>query len=200
VMLTNLAMYTTLLLVPLFMAGLQGRGATAIGWVLVVYSGLMSLVSPLGGYLSDRLGPVGPVVAGTVLLLAGTGLLLQADARMSLLTLIVFLALGAAGLGLQMAAQQSAALESAPAEMAGAANGVWATARYLGSIAGTVLLGVLVGDTLDSTGFRNMLYAVSAACCVLLPVGTVLRLSGRPIGLLAAKVTPTSEGLPGQSG
>lgn len=105
VMLTNLAMYTTLLLVPLFMVGLQDRGATAIGWVLMVYSGLMSLVSPLGGYLSDRLGPVGPVVAGTVLLLAGTGLLLQADARMLLLTLIVFLALGAAGVGLQTAAQ-----------------------------------------------------------------------------------------------
>ena len=127
VLLTNLVMYTTLLLVPLFLAGVQGRGPREVGGVLVTYSGVMSALSPVGGLVSDRLGRAVPVIGGSVLLLAGTGLLLQADAGTSLLGLIALLAIGAAGVGLQMGAEQSAALESAPAEMSGVAGGLWAT-------------------------------------------------------------------------
>jgi MFS family permease len=177
-------MYTTLLLVPLFMVGVQGRGPREVGGVLVTYSGVMSALSPVGGVVSDRLGRAVPVVGGT-LLLAGTGLLLQAHAATSLFGLIALLAVGAAGVGLQMGAEQSAALESAPAEMSGVAGGIWATGRYLGAILGAVLLGVVVEGTLDLAGFRQVLYVAAMAGLVLLPVGTLLHFSGRAFGLLA---------------
>jgi EmrB/QacA subfamily drug resistance transporter len=185
VFLTNLVMYTTLLLVPLFMIGLQGRGPREVGGVLVIYSGVMAALAPVGGFVSDRLGPAVAVGGGTLLLLAGTGLLLQAHAGTSLLGLVGPLALGAAGVGLQMGAEQSAALESAPAEMSGVAAGIWATGRYLGAILGAVLLGVLVEGALDPAGFRRVLYVAAAAGLLLLPVGTLLRFSGRAFGLLA---------------
>jgi MFS family permease len=185
VLLTNLVMYTTLLLVPLFMVGVQGRGPREVGGVLVTYSGVMSALSPVGGFVSDRLGRAVPVVGGTLLLLAGTGLLLQAHAATSLFGLIAPLAVGAAGVGLQMGAEQSAALESAPAEMSGVAGGIWATGRYLGAILGAVLLGVIVEGTLDLAGFRQVLYVVAMAGLVLLPVGILLHFSGRAFGLLA---------------
>jgi EmrB/QacA subfamily drug resistance transporter len=185
VLLTNLVMYTTLLLVPLFLVGVQGRGPREVGGVLVTYSGVMSALSPVGGLVSDRLGRAVPVVGGTLLLLAGTGLLLQAHAATSLFGLIALLAVGAAGVGLQMGAEQSAALESAPAEMSGVAGGVWATGRYLGAILGAVLLGVIVEGTLDLAGFRQVLYVAAMAGLVLLPVGTLLHFSGRAFGLLA---------------
>jgi EmrB/QacA subfamily drug resistance transporter len=185
VLLTNLVMYTTLLLVPLFMVGVQGRGPREVGGVLVIYSSMMAALSPVGGFVSDRLGPAVPVVGGTVLLLAGTGLLLRAHADTSLLGLIAPLAVGAAGVGLQMGAEQSAALGSAPAGMSGVAGGIWATGRYLGAILGAVLLGVIVEGTLDPAGFRQVLYVAAAAGFVLLPVGTLLRFSGRALGLLA---------------
>jgi EmrB/QacA subfamily drug resistance transporter len=185
VLLTNLVMYTTLLLVPLFMVGVQGRGPREVGGVLVTYSGVMSALSPVGGFVSDRLGRAVPVVAGTLLLLAGTWLLLQAHAATSLAGLIAILAVGAAGVGLQMGAEQSAALESAPADMSGVAGGIWATGRYLGAILGTILLGVIVEGTLDLAGFRQVLHIAAAAGLVLLPVGTLLRYSGRAFGLLA---------------
>jgi EmrB/QacA subfamily drug resistance transporter len=192
VLLTNLIMYTTFLLVPLFMVGVQGRGPREVGGVLVTYSGVMSALSPVGGLVSDRLGRAVPVIAGSVLLLAGTGLLLQADAATSLLRLIVLLAVGGAGVGLQMGAEQSAALESAPAEMSGVAGGIWATGRYLGAILGTVLLGVLVEGTLSLAGFRQVLYVAATAGLVLLPVGILLHFSGRAFGLLAvASETPS---------
>jgi EmrB/QacA subfamily drug resistance transporter len=192
VLLTNLVMYTTLLLVPLFLAGVQDRGPREVGGVLVTYSGVMSALSPVGGLVSDRLGRAVPVIGGSVLLLAGAGLLLQADAGTSLLGLIALLAIGAAGVGLQMGAEQSAALESAPVEMSGVAGGLWATGRYLGAILGTLVLSVVVEGTLDLGEFRRVLYVAAAAALVLLPVGILLHFSGRPFGLLAvANETPS---------
>jgi MFS family permease len=178
-------MYTTLLLVPLFMVGVQGRGPREVGGVLVIFSSVMAALSPVGGLLSDRLGPAVPVVGGTLLLLAGTVLLLQARTDTSLLGLIAPLAVGAAGMGLQMGAEQFAALESAPAAMSGVAGGIWATGRYLGSILGAILLGVIVPGTLDPAGFQQVLYVAAAAGLLLLPVGALLRFSGRGLGLLA---------------
>ena len=192
ILLTNLVMYTTLLLVPLFMVGVQGRGSREVGGVLVTYSGVMSALSPVGGLVSDRFGRAVPVIGGSVLLLVGTGLLLQAHAATPLLGLIALLAVGAAGVGLQMGAEQSAALESAPAEMSGVAGGLWATGRYLGAILGTVVLGVIVEGTLDLAGFQQVLYVAATAGLVLLPAGILLHFSGRAFGLLAvASETPS---------
>jgi MFS family permease len=192
VLLTNLVMYTTLLLVPLFLAGVQDRGPREVGGVLVTYSSVMSALSPVGGLVSDRLGRAVPVIGGSVLLLAGTGLLLQAHAGTSLLGLIALLAIGAAGVGLQMGAEQSAALESAPVEMSGVAGGLWATGRYLGAILGTLVLSVIVEGALDLAEFRRVLHVAAAAALVLLPVGILLHFSGRPFGLLAvASETPS---------
>jgi len=194
VLLTNLVMYTTLLLLPLFLASVQGRGPREVGGVLVIYSGVMALLSPVGGFLSDRLGPAVPVTGGTVLLLAGTGLLLRIDADTPLSGLAIALAAGAAGVGLQMGAEQSAALGSAPAAMSGVAGGIWGTGRYLGAILASVLLGAVVERRLDTEGFRSVLYVAAAAGVVLLPVGTLLRFSGRALGLLAVTGHAPPEG------
>ena len=156
VLLTNLVMYTTLLLVPLFLAGVQGRGPREVGGVLVTYSGVMSALSPVGGLVSDRLGRAVPVIGGSVLLLAGTGLLLQADAGTSLLGLIALLAIGAAGVGLQMGAEQSAALESAPVEMSGVAGGLWATGRTWGRSWAPSCSASSSEGTLDLGEFRHL--------------------------------------------
>ena len=64
VLLSNLIMYTTLLLIPVLLTELQGKGADDVGWFLSVFSGSMALVSPIGGRLSDRVGRAPPVVTG----------------------------------------------------------------------------------------------------------------------------------------
>ena len=186
VLLSNLMMYTTLLLVPLLLTQLQGRSAAHVGWVLVVFSGAMALVSPLGGRLSDEVGRAWPVVGGSALLVAGAALLLGADAATSTASLLTALVITGVGVGLQMGAQQSAALESAPASMAGVAGGVWATSRYVGSIAGSAILAMLVRDRADVGEIHAVVIVILVAGLVLLPTGIVLRASGRPLGLLRA--------------
>jgi EmrB/QacA subfamily drug resistance transporter len=186
VLLSNLMMYTTLLLIPVLLSQLQGRPADHIGWVLVVFSGAMALVSPIGGRLSDRVGRALPVVGGSALLVAGAALLLGADAATSTASLLTALVITGVGVGLQMGAQQSAALESAPATTAGVAGGVWATSRYIGSIAGSALLAMLIRERADVGEIHAVVAVILAAGVVLLPTGIVLRTSGRPLGLLRA--------------
>jgi len=77
------------------------------------------------------------------------------------------------------------------------AGGIWATGRYLGAILGAVLLGVIVEGTLDLAGFRQVLYVAAVAGLVLLPVGTLLRFSGRALGLLAGAGQAPSAGAKG---
>jgi EmrB/QacA subfamily drug resistance transporter len=184
VLLSNLMMYTTLLLVPLLLTELQGRPADHVGWVLLVFSAAMALVSPIGGRLSDRVGRARPVVAGSILLIAGAALLLGADATTSTASLLTALVITGVGVGLQMGAQQTAALESAPAAMAGVAGGVWSTSRYIGSIAGSAILAMLVRDRADAGDIHSVVAVIVGAGVVLLPVGALLRTSGRPLGLL----------------
>jgi EmrB/QacA subfamily drug resistance transporter len=185
-LLSNLMMYTTLLLIPVLLSELQGRPADHVGWVLVVFSGAMALVSPVGGRLSDRFGRALPVVGGSVLLVAGAALLLGADAATSTVSLLVALVITGLGVGLQFGSLQSAALESAPASMAGVASGVWATSRYIGSIAGSAILAMLISERADVDEIHAVVAVILASGVALLPAGIVLRTSGRPLGLLQA--------------
>lgn len=191
VFLTNLVMYTTLLLLPLFLAALQARTPVETGGVLFAYAAAMSALSPVGGHWSDRSGRALPVVAGAVLALVASLLLLGADRDTPVTVVVALLIVSGAATGLQMGAEQSAALESAPASRSGMAGGIWATARYLGSMTAAALLGVLIDDTFDLAGFRRALGVAVIAGALLAPLGALLRLSGRPLGLLAVE-GPTS--------
>jgi hypothetical protein len=88
------------------------------------------------------------------------------------------------GVGLQMGPQQAAALESAPSSMSGVAGGVWLTSRYIGSIAGSAILAMLIRGQVDADEIHTVVAVSLAAGLVLLPTGAALRASGRPLGLM----------------
>lgn len=51
------------------------------------------------------------------------------------------------GLGIAGAAVQTAAVESVPAERTGSAAGIYSTARYMGSVAGSTALAIVFADS-----------------------------------------------------
>lgn len=55
-LLTNLTMYTTLLMVPFFIRDVQGKSTEIAGLLLGAMSILVAIMSPLGGRLSDAYG------------------------------------------------------------------------------------------------------------------------------------------------
>ncbi|MBF6599798.1 MAG: MFS transporter [Dehalococcoidia bacterium] len=145
ILLTNLTMYTVLLMVPFFIRDVQGKSTQLSGLLLGAMSVLVALASPLGGRLSDVLGRRPLMLAGAAVALAGS-LALLASLRTDTPAPLLAACLGVLGVGLGLGTGPaiSAALEAAPVAAAGAASGTSSMMRYTGSIVGAGLLaGVL---------------------------------------------------------
>ncbi len=145
VMLTNLVMYTTLLSIPFFIRELQEKGSGTTGILLGAMSIQMVVLAPLSGRMADAYGRRRSTVLGScVAFVAILLVLLGLDEDVSTGYLAVVLALVGMGVGLGTGPAQTAAIESAPMELAGSAAGTNSMMRYLGSIVGAgILAGVL---------------------------------------------------------
>jgi MFS family permease len=161
----NLAQYTILLAVPLLLDE-RSWSSSQIGLVLLGMTAGMVLLNPRGGALGDRVGHARPVVLGMSVLTAGAALLAVVGGEVPV-ALVVAVALTGIGTGLSNASLQAAALEAVPERVVGAAAGLFATSRYVGSITGSLALAAL--------GPRAVLVV-----CAVAGAGAVL--SGRGIG------------------
>jgi MFS family permease len=149
-LLTNLSMYTTLLMIPFFVREVQGKSTELSGLLLGAMSVLVAITAPLGGRLSDAWGRRPSAQVGSVLMLIGSVALLAGLSRtVSPGYLAACLAVLGLGLGLGVGAANTAAVESAPRAFAGSAAGTSSMMRYAGSIVGA---GILAGVLRDSNG------------------------------------------------
>ncbi len=162
VCLSNLAMYSTLLAVPLLLAGRPGWTSARVGVVLAALSALTAACAPAGGRLADRFGRRWPTLAGLVLFAAGLAPL-AGGAWNEAATLVACLACAGAGLGLAGSGMQTAALEAVPPRQAGAAAGAYSASRYLGSIAGSSVLAALVAPAVGRGGEAPVFILVALA-------------------------------------
>ena len=182
--LSNLAMYSILLVLPILWA-LEGRPAAEIGTMLGVMASAMVVMSPVGGRLADRLGRRWPTVLGLAALTLGAlviGLSVMAGFGI-VWPVVVGLAILGGGLGLATPGMQASALESVERRNAGAAAGAYSTSRYLGSIVGSALLAGLASvvplssaDSPDGSVAPIFVVVVAAAGLATL---LALRLPGR---------------------
>jgi EmrB/QacA subfamily drug resistance transporter len=164
ILLTNLTMYTTLLMLPFFVREVQGRGTELSGLLLGAMSILIAVTAPVGGRISDVWGRRPTAEAGAIcMLVASVGLLAGLSPDVHPGYLAACLALLGFGVGLGVGPAQTAAVESAPRALAGSAAGTSSMMRYVGSIVGAGLLaGVLTdqGATPELWTFRVVIVAV----------------------------------------
>jgi DHA2 family methylenomycin A resistance protein-like MFS transporter len=174
VALSNLAFYTTLIATPVLLADVRGWSSADVGLALAALSLPAALVAPIGGRMSDRWGRRLPAVAGNSLLVVAAAPL-ALDPQLASGFLIGLLVVMGCGVGLGMASLQTAAVEAVPAADAGSAAGMFSTSRYLGSIAGTLVLAAILEPEADA--FRGVFVMVLAAAIA--SVVAVLGLPGR---------------------
>ncbi len=162
-LLTNLTMYTTLLMIPFFVRDVQGKSTELSGLLLGAMSVLVAITAPAGGRLADAWGRRPSAQLGSVLMVIASVALLSGLSRtVSAGYLAGCLALLGLGLGLGVGAANTAAVESAPRSLAGSAAGTSSMMRYAGSIVGAgILAGVLTdGGDGDLSTFRAVMVAV----------------------------------------
>jgi EmrB/QacA subfamily drug resistance transporter len=129
------------LLVPFFLQDLQGRPPAVAGLLMAVPPLVMGLVSPLAGWLSDRVGtrPLATLGLGVLMLgyLLVGGLRLDTPAWEYLLR-IACLGLG---MGLFQAPNNSAIMGAVARQQLSTASGLLSLSRLLGQAAGVGLVG-----------------------------------------------------------
>ena len=175
--LSNLALYGTLLAVPVLLSQRSGWSSGEIGVTLAALSVPMVALSPVGGRMSDRLGRRTTATAGLVLLGGAMLPLAVAGRGVSVPLLVGSLICAGAGLGLSNPPLQAAGLEALDSRDAGVGSGLFSTGRYLGGIAAASLVAAAV--TGEGGGDYVTLFALAAAAAWLSAV-LATRLPGRP--------------------
>ena len=178
--LSNLAMYTTFLVIPLLLADAPGWSSAEAGLILSVMWAPTVVCAPLGGQLADRFGRRWPTVGGLLLFALGLWVVSGIGVEIALPVLVGGLGLVGIGLGLSSAGMQTAAVESVPSRESGVAAGIFSTSRYIGSITGSSVLPLLYGVGSGSAGFDRVFFMVLAAA--FLSVLASLAIEHRPRG------------------
>lgn len=133
------ASVTATFLMPFYLQNALGLPPRLAGLALLTYPLAVSLVSPLGGRLSDRVGGRVPATAGLLLIgmgEVGLSLLGQASAVWHASALLAVIG---AGIGLFASPNNNAVFSAAPKEHLGVANGMLGTMRNLGVTLGATL-------------------------------------------------------------
>ena len=161
--LSNLAMYGTLLAVPVLLSRRAGWSEVQIGLALAAMSLPMAVLSPIGGRLADHAGRRTAAVAGLTLLSAALVPLVLGGEDVAAPILIGSIALVGAGIGLSSAAVQAAGMEALEPRDAGIAAGIFATGRYMGGIAAASIVASLA----SASGARfSLLFAIEVAAAL----------------------------------
>lgn len=175
---SNLAMYNSMLAIPILLAQQAGWDELHIGLGLMSLSATSVIFSPLGGRLADRYGRRRPTVAGMAVSAVGCALLLIPGAMALPPLLLVSLSIFGMGLGLSSSGLQTAAIEAVSPDETGVAAGIFSTSRYMGSIVGSSILAALLGASATPEGFSRVFLLVAAAALAALV--TSLGLHDRP--------------------
>lgn len=184
---SNLAMYSTLLTLPILLSRRATWSSAQVGVSLAALSVGSALFAPLGGRLADRVGRRWATFAGLALLSIGlTPLAITAD--LPLPSLLGALGVAGIGTGLSSAPMQTAAVEAVGPSESGAVSGLFSTSRYLGSIVGSIVLAALLGTGDDPAGYGTVFAVVALAS--LLAVAASLALRDWPEATPAGAVRP----------
>jgi DHA2 family methylenomycin A resistance protein-like MFS transporter len=156
----NFATLGLLFLLTQYLQGIRHHSALSAGIALLPLAAPLSLLSPITGHLTSRLGPKLPMLLGLALLAAAGVMLLDVNETSGFGSLLPSLLLWGIGIGLLTPAVVAAAVASVEPERAGLASGVNNTARQTGGAFGIAIFGAIAGSAGDPGSFTSGMHLV----------------------------------------
>jgi len=134
------ALFGGMLLLPLYLQQVHGYDAITTGLLLMPQAATAAIFMPLGGYLSDRIGPRPVVMFGVATLVFGGILLAQIHADSPVILVVVALAVRGMSMGFAMMPGMSAGLARIPPRLTSRASSITNTVQRAGSSVGIAIL------------------------------------------------------------
>jgi EmrB/QacA subfamily drug resistance transporter len=182
-----IAMVSNMFLIPFWLQNQLLLNPARAGLIMMAVPLTILWAAPVGGWLSDRLGPRAPATAGLLLVTATVVLMACLSGGASPRTMIRVLGLYGLGAGLFQSPNNSGVLGAAPPDRLGTASGTLATLRQLGQVAGIAIASTvwvtrqqaylavgLPGVVAQGAGFRDA-FLVLAVAGLLAVVASALR-------------------------
>jgi MFS family permease len=161
--LQNMAMYPLLFQLPVFFDRVRHLGARAMGQALLALTVAMMLSSVAGGRLAELIGARVQTMSGSLLALAGLWWFIDLAAVHAPSDVMPGMLMIGAGVGLTSAPAQAASMSTVGREQSGMAGGMVSTMRYIGGVAGTTVLGVLLRDSSSPASHQRPVFIYAGA-------------------------------------
>ena len=146
----NFALAAILFFIPLYMQEVLDYSPLKAGMLLLPLSATLVVALPLGGPISERVGPRLPIVAGLALTAIGCYLLTRSQRSSGYTDLWPGLLVAGSGIGLALTPLNTAAMNAIRRVQHGAAAGILVTMSGLGATFGVALSGAFFQSAQDS--------------------------------------------------
>jgi EmrB/QacA subfamily drug resistance transporter len=143
-LLVALAMFGVFFFLSLYMQNILGYSPVEAGAAFLPMTGLIVVIAPLAGKLSDRLGSRGLLTAGMTLLALQLLYFSRLGVHEGFGSLVPGMLLGGVGMPAVMAPASAAALSAVSVDRAGIGSAVLNSSRQLGGSIGVALMGAIM--------------------------------------------------------
>lgn len=174
----QLVFYSVFYGLPMWLEEVRGYSTERSGLLMLPVAAFGVLVTPVAARMVTRFGPRLPLVVGSAGLVLGSMLLLTLSGDTPVAGIVGVAAVLGLPNGMNNMSLQAALYSAAPPDATGLAGGLFQTARYVGAIMSTAVLGLLLATNLTSAGLHHVAY-LNTAFAVLLLLAAILTRRGR---------------------
>ena len=133
-------MFGAMLLIPLYLQEIHGFNALETGLMLLPQAATAAVAMPVGGMLTDRIGPRPVVLTGMVMLALGGVLLAQIHTDSPIILVVGALMLRGFAMGFSMMPAMTAAMARVPRQLTSRASSITNSLQRIGSSIGIAIL------------------------------------------------------------
>lgn len=148
------------------------------GLLMLPVAALGVLVTPFAARMVRRFGPRLPLLIGSMVLVAGSLLVFTLNDTTGVLGILAVTAVMGFPNGLNNMGLQAALYAATPPDRTGMSGGLFQTARYVGAIMSTALLGLVVRGHLDTAGLHRVAAVITVLAVLLVAAALVTRRNG----------------------
>ena len=193
---TFVAIFCNNIILPFYLQDVMSYTPQHTGLILMIYPLILTVVAPISGHLSDKIGSEILTFIGLVLISLGLLLMSTLNESSTLLSMVIFTGTMSIGMGLFQSPNNSLIMSTVTKDKLGIAGSINALIRNLGMICGIALATTLLYSRMSSkVGYRvtdyipgrndafiygmKTVYITAAIVCLVGTILTFLRLTGK---------------------
>jgi EmrB/QacA subfamily drug resistance transporter len=182
------------MLMPFYLQNILNYPTTKVGLLMTAFPLAMAIAAPIGGYVSDKIGPVVLTTGGLLTTACGMLYLLFVSAYSGFFQIIPGPILMGIGAGLFNSPNNSSVMSSVPRDKLGIAGGLNALVRNVGMILGTTLSVTLFESRQSAILAKTLHPSVSQTTFAFISSFHTVMLVGGIILIVAAVVSVSRKG------